>query len=216
MCHHLGQASEPIAWATMLCRAMDLPVLAVLFVMFHGINPLPRIASVAGEPAGHQDILQRLVCHASDKWVWFHLGISARWTRAIDLRDAFWACHMSVVARVYRPLSRVVQANRALEHVQDGDTRFFLVILGFLDFWMISLHFSTFCRASAHGGADAVCVCFNILENRRLASMTDDRSKVVRVAASNARLQLTRFAPGRPGMMAWAYSRKLGDTCTMG
>ena len=91
MCHHLGQASDPIAFtpSIMLCRAMNLAVLAVLFVMFHGINPLPRIASVAGEPAGHQDILQRLVCHASDKWVWFHLGISARWTRAIDLRDAF-------------------------------------------------------------------------------------------------------------------------------
>ena len=141
---------------------MNLTVLAVLFVKFHGINPLPRIASVAGELAGHHDILQRLVCHASDKWVWFHLGISTRWTRAIDLRDALGARHMSVVAGVYRPLSRVVQAHGALQHVQDGGTRFFLVILGAVsDFWMISLHFSTFCRA--HGGADAICLLAHLL-----------------------------------------------------
>ena len=148
----------------MLCRAMNLTVLAVLFVMLHGINPLPRIASMAGEPAGHQDILQRLVCHASDKWVRLYLSISARWTRAIDLRDALGARHMSVVAGVYRPLSRVVQAHGALEHIQDGGTRFFLVILGAVsDFWMISLHFSTFCRTSAHGGADAISLLTPLL-----------------------------------------------------
>ena len=75
---------------------------------------------------------------------------------------------MSVVAGVYRPLSRVVQAHGALQHVQDGGTRFFLVILGAVsDFWMISLHFSTFCRASAHGRAEAISLLTHLLLLRR-------------------------------------------------
>ena len=124
MCHHLWEGSKPLASASVLCRAMDLSVLALLLMASKHCNVLLYPTSELRELAGCRDPLQRLVRQALDEAILFDVSIPAMGTGVLlplglQFGVAAGAGDVPVAASVDGPRPRVLEADDALQHVQN-------------------------------------------------------------------------------------------------
>ena len=124
MRHHLWEGSKPLASASMLRRTVDLPVLALLLMSSNRgyvlLDPTPELR----ELAGCRDPLQRLVRQALDEAILFDVSIPAMGTGALlplglQFGVAAGAGDVPVAASVDGPRPRVLEADDALQHVQN-------------------------------------------------------------------------------------------------
>ena len=106
--HHLGEGSEPQARTSVLRRAMNLSVLALLLVASYSGNVLLDRTSELCELAGRRDPLQSLVRQTVDERILLDVAILALWTGALlpgglQLGLAARAGHVPVAAGVDGP-----------------------------------------------------------------------------------------------------------------
>lgn len=129
---HLAQASHPRAGAPVLGRAVHLPVLAPLLVLPDPAQLVMFRASVHPVLARHKHVLRHAVRKALDKGALLENVVSTRRTRGPgaggDVGVARAADNVTVAARVDGRRAGVVEADGALEHLED--TAHLLVVFG--------------------------------------------------------------------------------------
>ena len=124
MRHHLWKGSEPLASAPVLCRTVDLSVLALLLMASNCGYVLLYPTSELRKLARRHYPLQSLVRQALDEGILFDVKIPALGTGSppplgLQFGVAARAGDVPVAARVDGPRPRVLEADDALQHVQD-------------------------------------------------------------------------------------------------